>query len=92
MKPVSQLIPLREASEQITKLEEVFQIISEKKIEETSPKCASPPIVQRLKYEMCKNWRERGVCKYGDKCLFAHGEKELTKRTTAPENKPEPNP
>ena len=33
---------------------------------------------------MCKNWRERGSCKYGDKCLFAHGEKELTKRSTAP--------
>jgi len=36
---------------------------------------------------MCKNWRERGVCKYADKCLFAHGEKELTKRSTAPEVK-----
>ena len=34
---------------------------------------------------MCKNWREKGNCKYGDKCLFAHGEAELTKRTTAPE-------
>ena len=40
--------------------------------------------MRRLKYEMCKNWRERGACKYGDKCLFAHGEKELTKRSTAP--------
>lgn len=35
----------------------------------------------RLKFEMCKNWREKGICKYGDKCLFAHGDKELTKRT-----------
>jgi len=33
---------------------------------------------------MCKNYREKGVCKYGDKCLFAHGEKELTKRQTEP--------
>jgi len=45
--------------------------------------------VKRLKYEMCKNWREKGSCKYGDKCLFAHGEKELTKRSSAPP-KPEP--
>jgi hypothetical protein len=30
---------------------------------------------------MCKNFKEKGVCKYGDKCLFAHGEHELTKKT-----------
>jgi hypothetical protein len=29
---------------------------------------------------MCKNYRERGACKYGDRCLFAHGDHELTKR------------
>jgi hypothetical protein len=34
----------------------------------------------RRKYEMCKNYKEKGFCKYGDKCLFAHGEHELTKR------------
>jgi hypothetical protein len=28
---------------------------------------------------MCKNWREKGQCRYGDKCLFAHGTDELTK-------------
>ncbi len=44
--------------------------------------------MRRLKYEMCKNWREKGNCKYGDKCLFAHGTNELTKRSTA--NGPEP--
>jgi len=38
----------------------------------------------RMKYEMCKNWRTKGACPYGDKCLFAHGEKELSRRTTAP--------
>ena len=48
----------------------------------------SQPVVKRLKYEMCKNWREKGTCKYGDKCLFAHGADELTKRSTA--NGPEP--
>ena len=29
---------------------------------------------------MCKNFREKGVCKYGDKCLFAHGDVELTRK------------
>lgn len=49
---------------------------------------SSQPVVRRLKYEMCKNWREKGSCKYGEKCLFAHGEAELTKRSSA--NGPEP--
>lgn len=39
---------------------------------------------------MCKNWREKGNCKYGDRCLFAHGENELTRRTSAPEKPPTP--
>lgn len=33
---------------------------------------------------MCKNYREKGACRYGDKCLFAHGEHELTRREVAP--------
>lgn len=35
----------------------------------------------RKKYEMCKNFKEKGICKYGEKCLFAHGEHELTRRS-----------
>ena len=31
---------------------------------------------------MCKNFKEKGTCKYGEKCLFAHGEHELTKRVS----------
>ena len=46
-------------------------------------------VVRRLKYEMCKNWREKGECKYGDRCLFAHGDTELTKRTSQYEPEPE---
>jgi Zinc finger domain len=26
---------------------------------------------------MCKNWIEVGLCRYGNKCQFAHGEHEL---------------
>ena len=32
---------------------------------------------------MCKNWREKRTCRYGDKCLFAHGEHELSRRQSA---------
>ena len=38
------------------------------------------PVVVRKKYEMCKNWREKGNCRYGDKCLFAHGDNELSRK------------
>jgi len=33
-----------------------------------------------MKYETCKNFKEKGICKYGDRCLFAHGEHELTRK------------
>lgn len=36
--------------------------------------------IVRLKYEMCKNFKETGSCKYGDRCLFAHGDHELINR------------
>lgn len=47
-----------------------------------TPESATPaaPKYVRLKYEMCKNFKEKGVCKYGDRCLFAHGDHELVKR------------
>lgn len=45
----------------------------------------SSSMVPRKKYEMCKNFREKGTCKYGDKCLFAHGEHELTRYSASPQ-------
>ena len=30
------------------------------------------------------------MCKYGDRCLFAHGDHELTKRGSDEEDKPKP--
>lgn len=42
----------------------------------------------RKKYEMCKNFREKGECKYGDRCLFAHGDHELTRRGSPCDDKP----
>ncbi len=47
-------------------------------------KPVAPTVAPRKKYEMCKNWKEKGVCKYGEKCLFAHGDSELTKKSTPP--------
>jgi hypothetical protein len=52
---------------------------------------SSCPAVIRKKYESCKNFREKGMCKYGDRCLFAHGDHELTKRGSE-EDKEKPLP
>lgn len=51
-------------------------------ISPTKPSGEGTPIVRR-KYEMCKNWKEKGSCRYGDKCLFAHGEHELTRKKSS---------
>jgi hypothetical protein len=48
----------------------------------------SSSMPMRKKYEMCKNFREKGVCKYGDRCLFAHGDHELTRRGSPIEETP----
>ncbi|ORZ22582.1 hypothetical protein BCR42DRAFT_290302, partial [Absidia repens] len=29
------------------------------------------------KTEMCRNWQEIGQCRYGKKCCFAHGIKDM---------------
>lgn len=31
------------------------------------------------KTELCRSWEEKGTCRYGPKCQFAHGEDELRK-------------
>jgi len=33
----------------------------------------------RKRFEMCKSWKEKKECRYGDRCLFAHGEEELSR-------------
>lgn len=35
------------------------------------------PPSSRYKTEMCRPYQDEGVCKYGDKCQFAHGQEEL---------------
>ncbi|GBB99881.1 hypothetical protein RclHR1_03670001 [Rhizophagus clarus] len=41
------------------------------------------------KTEMCRNWEERGSCRYGTKCQFAHSETELRKVQHHPKYKTE---
>ena len=32
---------------------------------------------RRYKTELCSNYVDNGICKYGKRCLFAHGEGDL---------------
>jgi len=44
----------------------------------------------RYKTEMCRNFKERSKCVYGDQCQFAHGRRELREvvRNTKYKTKP----
>lgn len=47
---------------------------------QTPPKsspASNPQNSSRYKTEMCRPFQEHGVCKYGEKCQFAHGTDEL---------------
>lgn len=41
------------------------------------------------KTELCRSWEEKGSCRYGPKCQFAHGEEELKKVQRHPKYKTE---
>ncbi|GFY74716.1 mRNA decay activator protein ZFP36L1 [Trichonephila inaurata madagascariensis] len=43
----------------------------------------------RYKTELCRPFEENGSCKYGDKCQFAHGKKELRNMVRHPKYKTE---
>lgn len=43
----------------------------------------------RYKTELCRQYEENGMCKYGDKCQFAHGLHELRSLTRHPKYKTE---
>ncbi|KAK9901714.1 hypothetical protein WJX75_009871 [Coccomyxa subellipsoidea] len=42
------------------------------------------------KTELCRSWRESGSCRYGSKCQFAHGQKELRPVQRHPKYRTEP--
>jgi len=48
----------------------------------TSP---TPKNSEKHKTEMCKNMLERGVCKYGAGCIYAHSEAERRNPTKVPD-------
>ncbi len=41
------------------------------------------------KTELCRSWEEKGSCRYGLKCQFAHGEEEIRKVARHPKYKTE---
>ncbi|KAK1232086.1 hypothetical protein PQX77_004804 [Marasmius sp. AFHP31] len=41
------------------------------------------------KTELCRSWEEKGSCRYGNKCQFAHGEQELRRVSRHPKYKTE---
>ncbi|KAJ3936637.1 MAG: hypothetical protein NXY57DRAFT_144052 [Lentinula lateritia] len=41
------------------------------------------------KTELCRSWEEKGSCRYGAKCQFAHGEEEVRKVSRHPKYKTE---
>lgn len=55
----------------------------------TSDPAPPPPATSRYKTELCRPFEEAGVCKYGDKCQFAHGMRELRNLQRHPKYKTE---
>jgi tristetraprolin len=61
----------------------------------TTTTTITPPITQshvcvtRYKTELCRPFTETGKCKYGDKCQFSHGMKELRNLNRHPKYKTE---
>jgi len=51
------------------------QLIEPSKFNDNSTQQQQPS--SRYKTEMCRPYQDEGVCKYGDKCQFAHGFEEL---------------
>ena len=42
--------------------------------------------MNNYKIALCENYKKYGRCKYGEKCLFAHGESDLRKKGSIFEN------
>lgn len=53
-------------------------------------KAAEPMKTDLYKTELCRNWEETGVCRYGMRCHFAHGHAELRNLLRHPKYKTSP--
>ncbi|CAG9328510.1 unnamed protein product [Blepharisma stoltei] len=54
-------------------------------LKELSPKKTDNDFKIKYKTERCKNW-EAGICEFGSRCAFAHGDSELRLRGHATKN------
>lgn len=62
--------------------------LQHRRLERTTSEPAPPP-ASRYKTELCRPFEEAGACKYGDKCQFAHGARELRNLQRHPKYKTE---
>ncbi|KAM3961552.1 tis11 zinc finger protein [Aphomia sociella] len=66
------------------------RLVHHRRLERTTSEPAPPPTAtSRYKTELCRPFEEAGVCKYGDKCQFAHGMRELRNLQRHPKYKTE---
>ncbi|XP_043919026.1 mRNA decay activator protein ZFP36L1-like [Protopterus annectens] len=59
------------------------------KISAGTARSAPPATSTRYKTELCRTFEERGTCRYGEKCQFAHGQEELRGLSRHPKYKTE---
>eukprot|EP00210_Caulerpa_lentillifera_P008490 g8099.t1 len=66
---------------------------TDSKLEKPSTRNPSSSLISKdkklYKTELCRSWEETGKCRYGGKCQYAHGEKELRQVTRHPKFKTE---
>jgi tristetraprolin len=65
------------------------QAIQQHQMRTTTSSTQSHIGVTRYKTELCRPFTETGKCKYGDKCQFSHGMKELRNLMRHPKYKTE---
>lgn len=74
-------------------LEGILNSLGHRRLEratsDPAPPPPPPPATSRYKTELCRPFEEAGVCKYGDKCQFAHGVRELRNLQRHPKYKTE---
>ncbi|KAG7321961.1 hypothetical protein KOW79_014819 [Hemibagrus wyckioides] len=65
-------------------------VLSSELFSSSTSSVSSGSTSSRYKTELCRTFTERGTCKYGSKCQFAHGAEELRGINRHPKYKTEP--
>ncbi|KFM61703.1 Zinc finger protein 36, C3H1 type-like 1, partial [Stegodyphus mimosarum] len=86
--------PLSKTQQDVSSAIKSLSNLDARKLERSaSEPAADKRVVQsnssRYKTELCRPFEENGTCKYGDKCQFAHGAKELRSMARHPKYKTE---